>query len=141
MASQLPTARPDFALKEVDPDIICIDNHRFRINYDVPQEVTDRLYHLAEQEDLRYEDIPHELKEYESRDPPTEEEMGASIGTFIDIAGREFFMGPDTPQHILSLVDEVLQRSEEIAYEDIPNELKEYEVTSATLKNGSTRAN
>ncbi|KAI0135800.1 hypothetical protein F4814DRAFT_402586 [Daldinia grandis] len=140
MASQLPIASPDHALKEVVPDIISIDNHRFRINYDVPRDITDRFYRLAEQENLKYEDIPHELKEYELRDPPKEEEIGASNGALIDVAGREFYVGPDAPQHILSLLDQLLQRSEEITYEDIPDELKAYEVPSTTLRNENTKA-
>ncbi|KAI1646823.1 uncharacterized protein F4817DRAFT_339548 [Daldinia loculata] len=141
MASQLRIVSPDRVLKEVEPDIISIDNHRFRINYDVPQEITNRFYRLAEQDDLKYEDIPHELKEYELHNPPEEEEIEASNGTLIDIAGREFYVGPDAPQHILSLLDQLLQRSEEIAYEDIPNELKDYEVPGATLGNEDARTN
>ncbi|KAI1660580.1 hypothetical protein F4813DRAFT_350365 [Daldinia decipiens] len=135
MASQLPVVKPDRVLKEVQPDIISIDNHKFRINYDVPQEITDRFDRLAEQDNIKYEDIPHDLKKYELHNPPGEEEMEASSGTYLDIAGREFYVGPEAPEHIFDLLDQLLQRDEEITYEDIPNELKDYEVPGATLGN------
>ncbi|KAF3056559.1 hypothetical protein GL218_06505 [Daldinia childiae] len=141
MASQLPILKPDRALKEVEPDIISIDNHRFRINYDVPQEITNHFYRLAEKDNLKYDEIPPELKEYELHNPPGEEEMEASNGTFIDIAGREFYVGPDAPQHIFNLLDQLLQRGEQISYDDIPNELKEYEVSNATLRTKDATVN
>ncbi|KAI8960075.1 hypothetical protein F5Y11DRAFT_330992 [Daldinia sp. FL1419] len=50
---------------EVKPDTVCINGHLFRINYDVPQHITDRLYELAQQDNIAYEDIPDDLKEYE----------------------------------------------------------------------------
>ncbi|KAF5659396.1 major facilitator superfamily domain-containing protein [Fusarium circinatum] len=55
-------------LKDVEPNIVGIDGHRFRINYDVPQEVTDRLKALFDQDDVKYEDIPDDLKTYELRE-------------------------------------------------------------------------
>lgn len=55
-------------LKEVESNIVSIDGHRFRINYGVPQEVTDRLYALFDQDEVKYEDIPDDLKKYEVKD-------------------------------------------------------------------------
>ncbi|KAI1469823.1 uncharacterized protein F4812DRAFT_420483 [Daldinia caldariorum] len=74
MSSQSP-------IKSALPDIICLDEHKFRIHYDVPQAITDRLYELFNRDDeVKYEDIPDDLKEYEVRDPSEEEmpEGGAS---------------------------------------------------------------
>lgn len=48
----------------VDPDLTSIDGHLFKINYDVPQEVTEALYELNFQE-AKYEDIPREFLKYE----------------------------------------------------------------------------
>ncbi|KAF5580586.1 uncharacterized protein FSUBG_13346 [Fusarium subglutinans] len=55
-------------LKDVEPDIVSIDGHRFHINYGVPQEVTDKLYALFDQDDVKYEDIPDGLKAYEVKE-------------------------------------------------------------------------
>ncbi|KAI1799486.1 hypothetical protein F4811DRAFT_557756 [Daldinia bambusicola] len=81
MSSQLPmNVTP---IKEVQPDRVCIDSHTFRINYDVPQEITNRFYELLDQDDVKYEDIPDDLKVYEVHDPPEEEteQSGASGAT------------------------------------------------------------
>ncbi|KAF5601763.1 hypothetical protein FPCIR_2197 [Fusarium pseudocircinatum] len=55
-------------LKEVEPNIVGIDGHRFHINYGVPQEVTDRLNALCDQDEVKYEDIPDDLKAYEVKE-------------------------------------------------------------------------
>ncbi|KAF5543328.1 hypothetical protein FMEXI_7108 [Fusarium mexicanum] len=55
-------------LKDVEPGIVCIDGHRFYINYGVPQEVAKRLYALFDQDDVKYEDIPDDLKAYEVKE-------------------------------------------------------------------------
>ncbi|KAF5702381.1 hypothetical protein FGLOB1_9634 [Fusarium globosum] len=55
-------------LKEVEPNIVSIDGHRFRINYGVRQEVTDRLNELFDRDEVKYEDIPDDLKEYEVKE-------------------------------------------------------------------------
>ncbi|RSL91474.1 hypothetical protein CEP52_014225 [Fusarium oligoseptatum] len=63
-------------LKEVEADIVCLDGHRFRINYGVPQHVTDKLDALFWQdEEVKYEDIPEELKAYEVMDEQPDEEV------------------------------------------------------------------
>ncbi|KAF5237433.1 hypothetical protein FANTH_10795 [Fusarium anthophilum] len=59
-------------LKDVEPDIVCIDGHCFYINYGVPQEVTERLYALFDQDDVKYEDIPDDLKAYEVKEHPND---------------------------------------------------------------------
>ncbi|KAF5651864.1 hypothetical protein F25303_3829 [Fusarium sp. NRRL 25303] len=55
-------------LEEVEPNIVGIDGHRFRINYGVPQEVTDRLKALCDQDEVKYDDIPDDLKAYEVKE-------------------------------------------------------------------------
>lgn len=56
-------------LKCVEPNIICLDGHRFYINYEVPQHITDQLNALFEQdEEVKYEDIPEEVKAYEEKE-------------------------------------------------------------------------
>ncbi|KLP13840.1 uncharacterized protein LW94_13603 [Fusarium fujikuroi] len=55
-------------LEEVEPNIVGIDGHRFRINYGVPQEVTNRLNALCDQDEVKYEDIPEDLKAYEVKE-------------------------------------------------------------------------
>jgi len=50
------------------PNQYGIDGHLFRINYDVPQSVTDTLYALLEKDNPKYEDIPAECLEYEIED-------------------------------------------------------------------------
>ncbi|CCT66556.1 uncharacterized protein FFUJ_03593 [Fusarium fujikuroi IMI 58289] len=55
-------------LEEVEPNIVGIDGHRFRINYGVPQEVTNRLNALCDQDEVKYEDIPDDLKAYEVKE-------------------------------------------------------------------------
>ncbi|RGP80788.1 hypothetical protein FLONG3_1129 [Fusarium longipes] len=55
-------------LDEVEPGVIGIAGHRFRINYGVPQEVTDALNALYDQDEVKYEDIPDDLKAYEVKE-------------------------------------------------------------------------
>lgn len=53
-------------LESVPCDIICLDGHRFHVNYDVPQHITDQVEALFwGDKEVRYEDIPEELKAYE----------------------------------------------------------------------------
>ncbi|KAG5752516.1 hypothetical protein H9Q69_003563 [Fusarium xylarioides] len=65
-------------LKEVEPSIVGIDGHRFRINYGVPQEVTDRLNALFDQDEVKYEDIPDDLKAYEEKEDSKDDNMEKS---------------------------------------------------------------
>jgi len=51
-------------IHSVKPNMVCIDSHRFRIEYGVPNEVTKSFYDLFER-DAKYEDIPKELLQYE----------------------------------------------------------------------------
>ncbi|CAL5871814.1 uncharacterized protein PFLUO_LOCUS6067 [Penicillium psychrofluorescens] len=46
------------------PDALSIDGHVFRINYDVPKEITEELEELFDR-DEKYEEIPEHLKAYE----------------------------------------------------------------------------
>ncbi|GIJ98634.1 hypothetical protein Aspvir_000752 [Aspergillus viridinutans] len=61
-------------IPSVDPDALCIDGHLFRINYDVPEEITEQLWELYDR-DAKYEEIPEHLKAYETEmeDPAVEE--------------------------------------------------------------------
>lgn len=50
------------------PNLMTIDGHYFRINYDVPEEITSRFLSLLD-EDKTYKDVPEVLKAYEVMDP------------------------------------------------------------------------
>ncbi|KAF5675172.1 hypothetical protein FHETE_2591 [Fusarium heterosporum] len=64
-------------LESVPFDIISLDGHRFRVNYDVPQHITDQIEALFwGDEDVKYDDIPDELKAYEVQDEDAEEIAG-----------------------------------------------------------------
>lgn len=66
-----PASAPGAAAmgNNVKADIVSLDGHQFRVNYDVPQGITDRLYGLFWQdEEVKYEDIPEDLKAYEVRE-------------------------------------------------------------------------
>lgn len=47
-----------------------IAGHQFRINYGVPQDVTDQFNALFNQDGVKYEDIPESLRAYEVKDDP-----------------------------------------------------------------------
>ncbi|KAM0186594.1 hypothetical protein ACHAPI_011618 [Fusarium lateritium] len=56
-------------LESVPVDIISLDGHRFHVNYDVPQHITDQIEALFwGDKEVKYEDIPDELKAYEEKD-------------------------------------------------------------------------
>lgn len=64
-------------LENVKPDVVCLDGHRFRINHGVPQHITDRLDALFWQdEEVKYEDIPEELKTYEVNNEQPDDQDG-----------------------------------------------------------------
>ncbi|KAI6082977.1 hypothetical protein F4821DRAFT_203416 [Hypoxylon rubiginosum] len=127
MASSQKTTRPEWVMKEVLPDLVGIDGHEFRINYDVPQHITDRLLDLLYQDPgPRYEDIPDDLKAYEV---PPRAESPTTFTIKATIGGHEFEISSEAPEHIHSVYEELKMREEEVAYEDIPDELKEYEVS------------
>ncbi|EAW15266.1 uncharacterized protein ACLA_059300 [Aspergillus clavatus NRRL 1] len=52
-------------MPSVAPDVLCLDGHLFRINYDVPEEITRQLEELYNR-DAKYEEIPEHLKAYET---------------------------------------------------------------------------
>ncbi|GAB1199564.1 hypothetical protein APSETT444_008914 [Aspergillus pseudonomiae] len=52
-------------MPSVAPDALCLDGHLFRINYDVPEEITQQLEELYDR-DAKYEEIPEHLKAYET---------------------------------------------------------------------------
>lgn len=63
-------------LESVPFDIICLDGHRFHVNYDVPQHITDQIQALFwGDEEVKYEDIPEELKAYEEKGDEKEENL------------------------------------------------------------------
>jgi hypothetical protein len=57
-------------MPSVEPDIMGIAGHQFRINYGVPQDVTDQFNALFNQDGVKYEDIPESLRAYEVKDDP-----------------------------------------------------------------------
>jgi hypothetical protein len=62
-------------LESVPCDIICLDGHRFHVNYDVPQHITDQIEALFwGDKEVTYKDIPEELKAYEEKDYETDDE-------------------------------------------------------------------
>lgn len=63
-------AEEEWTMPSVEPDIIGIAGHQFRINYGVPQEVTDQFNALFDQDGVKYEDIPESLRAYEVKDDP-----------------------------------------------------------------------
>ncbi|CAJ0538577.1 Ff.00g066210.m01.CDS01 [Fusarium sp. VM40] len=61
-------------LESVPCDIICLDGHRFHVNYDVPQHITDQIEALFwGDKEVRYEDIPEDVKAYEEKDYESDE--------------------------------------------------------------------
>ena len=47
------------------PSHIGLDGHKFRINYDVPPEITKAFWELYNRRDVKYEDVSEELRKYE----------------------------------------------------------------------------
>ncbi|SPJ91043.1 uncharacterized protein FTOL_13445 [Fusarium torulosum] len=63
-------------LESVPCDIICLDGHRFHVNYNVPQYITDQIEALFwGDNEVIYEDIPEELKAYEEKDDEKEKNL------------------------------------------------------------------
>ncbi|PKX98891.1 uncharacterized protein P174DRAFT_437329 [Aspergillus novofumigatus IBT 16806] len=60
-------------IPSVAPDGLCIDGHLFRINYDVPEEITQQMWELYDR-DAKYEEIPEHLKAYETDKEDTDVE-------------------------------------------------------------------
>ncbi|KAI1370411.1 hypothetical protein F4677DRAFT_438445 [Hypoxylon crocopeplum] len=139
MASHQENSRFKPLMKEVKPDITCIDQHWFRINYDVPEDITNRLYELlSRDEKVKYEDIPNELKAYEVSDKSEKGETEPAErprGINASIDGHQFRINPDAPQRIFGLFGELMRR-EKPRYEDVPDELKEYEVGNDAPEHG-----
>jgi len=55
-------------IKSVKPDMMSLDGHHFKINYDVPEEVTEGLFDLM-QRNAKYEEVPNEYLKYEGEKP------------------------------------------------------------------------
>jgi hypothetical protein len=55
-------------MKSVKPDMMSFDNHHFKINYDVPEEVTEGLLDLMHR-NAKYEEVPKEYLKYEVKKP------------------------------------------------------------------------
>ncbi|KAI2623077.1 hypothetical protein GGR54DRAFT_35459 [Hypoxylon sp. NC1633] len=105
VGSQQETSISKDPAKEVKPDILGIDGHPFRINYDVPQHITDSFYALLDS-DVKYEDISPELKAYEVHETAGEEQADTSEGPRPASAifdGHVFRVGLDAPQQIFNL--------------------------------------
>ncbi|KAJ5624410.1 hypothetical protein N7510_000719 [Penicillium lagena] len=60
-------------MRSVAPDLLSIDGHVFRVNYDVPEEITLQLEELFYR-DAGYEEIPEDLKAYEIGDDDADAE-------------------------------------------------------------------
>ncbi|GIJ88737.1 hypothetical protein Asppvi_007664 [Aspergillus pseudoviridinutans] len=70
----LPQPRDESpGIPSVAPDALCIDGHLFRINYDVPAEITEQMWELYDR-DAKYEEIPEHLKAYETEKEDTDVE-------------------------------------------------------------------
>jgi hypothetical protein len=56
------------SVKSVKPDMMSFDDHHFKINYDVPEEVTEGLLDLMHR-NAKYEEVPKEYLKYEVQKP------------------------------------------------------------------------
>ncbi|KAL4896565.1 hypothetical protein BDV59DRAFT_170970 [Aspergillus ambiguus] len=65
-------------MPSVAPDVLSIDGHQFRINYDVPEEITWQLEELYDR-DAKYEEVPEHLKAYETELEDTDEEEAKEL--------------------------------------------------------------
>ncbi|GIJ90962.1 hypothetical protein Asppvi_009927 [Aspergillus pseudoviridinutans] len=65
-------------MPSVAPDVLCLDGHLFRINYDVPEEITRQLEELYDR-DAKYEEIPGHLKAYETEMEDTDVEEAKEL--------------------------------------------------------------
>jgi hypothetical protein len=55
-------------MKSVKPGMMSFDDHHFKINYDVPEEVTEELLDLMHR-NAKYEEVPKEYLKYEVEKP------------------------------------------------------------------------
>jgi hypothetical protein len=55
-------------MKSVKPNMMSFDDHHFKINYDVPDEVTEGLLDLMHR-NAKYEEVPKEYLKYEVEEP------------------------------------------------------------------------
>jgi hypothetical protein len=55
-------------MRTAKPDLMSFNGHYFKINYDVPEEVTEGLLDLMERE-AKYEEVPREYLKYEVEKP------------------------------------------------------------------------
>jgi hypothetical protein len=60
-------------MRSVAEDRLSIDGHVFRVNYEIPKEITRQLEELFDR-DVKYEEIPEDLKAYETEDDDADEE-------------------------------------------------------------------
>lgn len=63
----LVAAQAQNSVEAALPGIVAFEDHQFKINGDVPQNMTDALLHLYHS-DASYADIPHEYLQYEVKD-------------------------------------------------------------------------
>ncbi|KAJ5833728.1 hypothetical protein N7474_002039 [Penicillium riverlandense] len=59
-------------------NLLSIDGHEFRVNYDVPKEIPEELEELFDR-DAKYEEIPEHLKAYETEPIDSDEEEAEEI--------------------------------------------------------------
>jgi hypothetical protein len=55
-------------MKSFKPNMMSFDDHHFKINYDVPEEVTEGLLDLMHR-NAKYEEVPKEYLKYEVEEP------------------------------------------------------------------------
>jgi hypothetical protein len=65
---------------------MCLDGHVFRINYDVPEEITRQLYKLYElyDRDAKYEEIPEHLTAYEIEREDSDVEEAKELERYLE---------------------------------------------------------
>ncbi|KAF7158710.1 hypothetical protein CNMCM5623_003874 [Aspergillus felis] len=72
-----------WTMPSVAPDLLCLDGHLFRINYDVPEEITRQLDELYDR-DAKYEEIPEHLKAYEVEKEDTDVEEAKEVERYLE---------------------------------------------------------
>jgi hypothetical protein len=106
----------------VKSPIMSIAGHYFRINYDVPQDVTNRLFDLflarGRYREATYADIPEDLKAYE----------------VVLICGRLFRYNGDVREDIRERLEKYSLQSEAhgFRFEDVPEDLMAYRLPDNT---------
>ncbi|GFF74815.1 hypothetical protein CNMCM6936_001767 [Aspergillus lentulus] len=73
----------NWTIPSVAPDAMCLDGHVFRINYDVPEEITRQLNALYDR-DAKYEEIPEHLRAYEIEKEDSDVEEAKELERYLE---------------------------------------------------------